>query len=128
MPDRPNILVLMTDQQRADAMGCAGNTTIRTPNLDALASSGIRFAQAVTPHPRLRCRAHEFYHRSQNVPTPLDRQQRATWALTRTPHHHDASSARRVLDAGHWENALSRSALRLPKSPHNGRRHRSPGR
>ena len=51
MPDRPNILVLMTDQQRADAMGCAGNTTIRTPNLDALASSGIRFAQAVTPTP-----------------------------------------------------------------------------
>ncbi len=51
MPDHPNILVLMTDQQRADAMGCAGNATIRTPNLDALAHSGVRFAQAVTPTP-----------------------------------------------------------------------------
>ena len=36
MPDRPNILVLMTDQQRADAMHCAGNPHIRTPYLDAL--------------------------------------------------------------------------------------------
>ena len=51
MPDRPNILVLMTDQQRADAMGCAGNTTIRTPNLDSLANSGVRFTKAVTPTP-----------------------------------------------------------------------------
>ena len=33
---RPNILVLMTDQQRHDAMRCAGNRQIRTPALDAL--------------------------------------------------------------------------------------------
>ncbi len=51
MPNRPNILVLMTDQQRADAMACAGNTKIRTPNLDALASSSVHFTQAVTPTP-----------------------------------------------------------------------------
>ncbi|MDP6041258.1 MAG: sulfatase-like hydrolase/transferase [Candidatus Latescibacteria bacterium] len=51
MPDRPNILVLMTDQQRADAISCAGNSKIRTPNLDALANSGVRFTQAVTPTP-----------------------------------------------------------------------------
>ena len=48
---RPNILVLMTDQQRFDAMGCAGNAKIRTPNLDALTASGVRFGQAVTPTP-----------------------------------------------------------------------------
>ncbi len=42
MPDRPNILVLMTDQQRADAMHCAGNPHIRTPYLDALCTySGL---------------------------------------------------------------------------------------
>ncbi len=48
---RPNILVLMTDQQRHDALRCSGNDEIRTPNLDALASSGVRFTQAVTPTP-----------------------------------------------------------------------------
>ena len=48
---RPNVLVLMTDQQRFDAMSCAGNHEIRTPHLDALAASGVRFTQAVTPTP-----------------------------------------------------------------------------
>ena len=51
MSDRPNILVLMTDQQRYDAMSCSGNDKIRTPHMDALASSGVRFSQAVTPTP-----------------------------------------------------------------------------
>ena len=48
---RPNILVLMTDKQRFDALSCAGSPEIRTPNLDALAASGVRFSQAVTPTP-----------------------------------------------------------------------------
>jgi len=41
----------MTDQQRADAMGCAGHPQIRTPNLDRLAREGTRFAQATTVSP-----------------------------------------------------------------------------
>ncbi len=49
--ERPNILFLMTDQHRWDALGCAGNRAIRTPNIDRLASSGIRFSQACTPTP-----------------------------------------------------------------------------
>ncbi|HAA74289.1 TPA: hypothetical protein DCE37_04115 [Candidatus Latescibacteria bacterium] len=49
--NRPNILVLMTDQQRFDALSCTGSPEIRTPNLDALAASGVRFSQAVTPTP-----------------------------------------------------------------------------
>jgi arylsulfatase A-like enzyme len=49
--DRPNILLLFTDQQRFDALGCAGNRLIRTPNLDAFASSGVRFTNAFTPTP-----------------------------------------------------------------------------
>ena len=47
----PNILLLFTDQQRADALGCAGNPHLRTPNLDRLAAEGIRFSHAVTPTP-----------------------------------------------------------------------------
>ena len=42
-PDRPNLLVILTDDQGAWAMGCAGNREIRTPNLDRLAREGIRF-------------------------------------------------------------------------------------
>jgi len=42
-PDRPNIIVILTDDQGCWAMGCAGNTEIRTPHLDRLAATGIRF-------------------------------------------------------------------------------------
>jgi len=48
---QPNILLLFTDQQRYDALRCAGNEEILTPNLDALATSGIRFTNACTPTP-----------------------------------------------------------------------------
>ena len=47
--DRPNILLIMTDQQGYYALGYTGNDRIRTPNLDRLASEGACFEQAVTP-------------------------------------------------------------------------------
>ena len=37
-----NILVLFVDQQRFDCLGCYGNDTVKTPNLDRLAHHGIR--------------------------------------------------------------------------------------
>jgi arylsulfatase A-like enzyme len=40
---RPNIMFLFADDQRADALGCSGNTYIQTPNIDKLAESGVRF-------------------------------------------------------------------------------------
>lgn len=40
----PNILFLLTDDQRHDALHCAGNPLIQTPHLDALAHDGIRFS------------------------------------------------------------------------------------
>ncbi|MCA9040164.1 MAG: sulfatase [Planctomycetaceae bacterium] len=41
--DRPNIIFILTDDQRADAMGCMGNPIIETPELDKLASEGHLF-------------------------------------------------------------------------------------
>lgn len=46
MPKRPNILLIMSDNQPADAMGCSGNDELHTPHLDALAQRGTRFANA----------------------------------------------------------------------------------
>lgn len=40
----PNVLVILTDDQRWDAMSCAGNRLIKTPNMDRLAAEGVRFA------------------------------------------------------------------------------------
>ena len=39
----PNIVFILTDDQGAWALGCAGNSEIRTPNLDRLAATGTRF-------------------------------------------------------------------------------------
>jgi len=48
---KPNILVIITDDQRWDALGCAGNPIIHTPHMDRLAVNGIRFENtfATTP-------------------------------------------------------------------------------
>ena len=43
---RPNILILLTDDQRWDAMGCAGNRIVQTPEMDRLAREGTRFVNA----------------------------------------------------------------------------------
>ncbi len=43
MSGHPNFLFIMTDQQRADWMSCSGHPVLRTPNIDAIASSGTRF-------------------------------------------------------------------------------------
>ncbi len=43
---RPNVLILYTDQQRWDALAAAGNERIHTPNLDALAARGVVFDHA----------------------------------------------------------------------------------
>lgn len=50
-PRQPNIVVIMTDQQSATMLSCAGNKGLRTPVLDRLASQGIRFERAYATNP-----------------------------------------------------------------------------
>ena len=47
----PNIIFLLTDDQRWDAVRCAGNSIIQTPNMDRLAENGIRFGQTFVTTP-----------------------------------------------------------------------------
>jgi arylsulfatase A-like enzyme len=48
---RPNIILITTDQQRADHLGCYGNTVLRTPNIDALANRGTVFDRCFVASP-----------------------------------------------------------------------------
>jgi len=50
-PERPNILLIMADQFRADCIHAGGNKVIKTPNLDRIAQEGIRFACAYSSTP-----------------------------------------------------------------------------
>lgn len=47
---RPNLLLFMPDQLRADAVGAFGNPVVQTPTIDALADRGTRFANAYAQH------------------------------------------------------------------------------
>src|SRR6476620_8463530 len=50
--DRPtNLVFILTDNQGAWTLGCYGNPDIRTPNIDRLASEGMRFTRALSCNP-----------------------------------------------------------------------------
>ena len=48
---RPNILIVLTDQQRADTIGALGNPLINTPTCDRLCREGTAFTDCSTPSP-----------------------------------------------------------------------------
>jgi arylsulfatase len=50
-PARPNILFVMVDEMRWDALGCEKHPVVSTPNLDRLAREGVRFTNSYTVSP-----------------------------------------------------------------------------
>ena len=48
---RPNVIWLLGDQHRGQALSCAGDPNLNTPQLDTLASQGVRFTSAVSGMP-----------------------------------------------------------------------------
>jgi len=49
--ERPNIVLIMTDQHQAQALSIAGNMDLSTPNIDKLAKRGVRFENAYATFP-----------------------------------------------------------------------------
>lgn len=47
----PNILCFVTDQHRADHLGCYGNPQVRTPNIDRLSAQGVTFTESYVANP-----------------------------------------------------------------------------
>ena len=109
-PSRPNVLFILCDDIRWNAMSCAGHPTLKTPNIDRIANEGVRFANMFcTTSLCSPSRAsiltglyahthgvHEQFHRAAHEPRPLadaaarvglrDRLSSAsgTWARTTT--------------------------------------------
>ncbi len=76
--DKPNIIFILTDDQRFDAIGFSGNEFIETPEMDDLAQSGIYFNSAIVTTPicaasrasiltGLHERAHNFNFQTGNI-------------------------------------------------------------
>ncbi len=51
MTNRPNFLFIITDQHRADHLGCYGNPVVKTPNIDRMAADGIRWDRFYVANP-----------------------------------------------------------------------------
>lgn len=76
---RPNVIWIMGDQHRAAALGYRGNPDVRTPNIDNLARSGVRFDCAVSGAPwctpfrgSLLTSLYPNQHGASRTPSPLD--------------------------------------------------------
>ena len=50
-PQRPNFLILMSDNHSWNHLSCYGDATVRTPNIDRVAEGGVRFTHAFCPAP-----------------------------------------------------------------------------
>lgn len=48
---RPNVILIVTDNQGAWSLGCYGNPDIKTPNVDRMAAEGMRFTSAFSSNP-----------------------------------------------------------------------------
>ncbi|MGC9348786.1 MAG: sulfatase family protein [Anaerolineae bacterium] len=74
----PNVIWIFGDQHRAQAMGHMGNPNLATPNLDGLATSGVRFNNAVsgcpwcTPFRGSLMTSRYIHHAVQRTPQRLD--------------------------------------------------------
>lgn len=78
--DKPNVLLITADQWRGDCLSCAGHPLVKTPQLDAIASEGVHFAQhfagAAPCSPARACLYTGLYQMNNRVcinGTPLDR-------------------------------------------------------
>src|SRR4029079_10979763 len=72
-PSRSNFLLFITDQHRADFLGCYGHPVLRTPHIDSIAARGTAFDR--------------FY-----VNSPVCQPNRATLMTGRMPSVHDVRS------------------------------------
>ncbi|MEN0000796.1 MAG: sulfatase-like hydrolase/transferase [Pseudomonadota bacterium] len=82
MPKRPDFIVFMTDQHRADYLGCAGHPILKTPHIDALAETGTLW--------------NRFY-----VASPVCMPNRASFMTCRMPSSHGVRSNGIPLDTRH---------------------------
>jgi len=50
-PDRPNVVLVLADQLRAAALGCAGNEQVHTPTIDRMSEAGVWCSRCYSPDP-----------------------------------------------------------------------------
>ncbi len=107
---RPNVLWLMTDEQRTDSLGCYGSEWARTPTFDRLAEEGVQFDAAVTPAPV--CVPARSALLAGRYPSDL-----GLWHNGATPERQAEPLTRRFADAGYRTASFGKHHYVLSEDP-----------
>ena len=108
MKDKPNIILIFSDQHRGDTLGCAGNTAVRTPNLDSLAAEGVLFTSCNTSSP-LCMPARASLMTGQYV------NEHGAWGNRHQANRHGPSHVRNIRDAGYCTAVIGKTHFRVPQ-------------
>ena len=113
-----NILILMSDEHRRDAMGCAGHPLVKTPHLDALAAAGTRFSRAYTASPMcvptraaLACGTYVHQNRYWDSATAYDASQPSWMHMLRDAGYETTSIGKLHFKSGRHDNGFSEEIL-----------------
>jgi arylsulfatase len=102
--DKPNIVFIFTDQQRADTMGYAGDPVAITPHLDRLAAESTDFSRCCTSSPVcMTARA--------SLMTGLQVHQHGVWTFANPELRHGQSHVRNIRDAGYRTGVVGKTHL-----------------
>jgi len=83
MTKRPNVLLILTDQQNFRMMSCTGNRFVRTPAMDSLTSEVVRFNRAYCTNPV--CVPSRFSLFSGRMPTEIGQRSNSTRGMPAIP-------------------------------------------
>lgn len=108
---KPNILLLMADQLRADCLGCYGNRTISTPNLDRLARDGARFTAAYTSTPSCTPARSALL-------TGLSPWHHGMLGMTGMASRYPLEKPRALAEAGYYTTAIGKNHFNPIRNPH----------
>ena len=111
MSSKPNLVLIFTDQQRADTMGYAGDPVARTPHVDRLAAEGVVFRRCCATSPVcMATRASLITGKHVNA--------HGVWAMADPAIRHGQSHVRNIRDAGYRTAVVGKTHLWLHGSGH----------
>lgn len=106
MPNKPNIVLIFSDQHRGDALGCVGNEVVRTPTLDGLAEGGVIFRNCNTSSPLcMPARA--------SLMSGLYVNEHGAWGNRSEADRHGPSHVRDIRDSGYCTAVIGKTHFRL---------------
>lgn len=110
---KPNVLFVITDQQRADHVGFMGNQIVRTPNLDALAARGTVFENAWVANPVcMPNRSSIMTGRMPSVHGVIFNDRSLEWgAATHVRQFREAGYRTALIGKSHLQHGMSRNAV-----------------